>query len=115
VTGLQVKEADASISAWILFGISGGNELFLQVRSSDKKTTLIRSEKTTNQQPYLMLIRRDPDFEALHSVDGKAWTSFGRGVLRLPTNHVAGFVISTVSPETTTTVKFDAMRILLPK
>jgi serine/threonine protein kinase len=115
VTGLQVKETDVSISAWILFGISGGNELFLQVRSPDKKTTLIRSEKTTSQQPYLMLIRRGPDFEALHSVDGKAWTSFGRGVLKLPTNHVAGFAISTVSPETTTTVKFDAMRLVLPK
>jgi len=115
VTGLQVKEADASTNAWVLFGISGGNELFLQVRSSDKKMVLIRSEKTMSQQPYLMLIRRGPDFEALHSVDGKTWTSFGKGVLKLPTNHVAGFAISTVSPDTTTTVKFDAMRLVLPK
>jgi len=115
VTGLQVKETDGSTSPWIFFGISGANELFLQMRSADKKTTIIRSEKTTVQQPYLMLIRRAGDFEALHSADGKVWNSFERCAVRLPANHVAGFAISAVSPEMTTTVKFDAMRIAVPK
>jgi len=115
VTGIQVKERDASMTPWLLFGLSGNNELFLQVRASDKKTTVLRSEKTTLQQPYLMVIRRGKDFEALYSADGKSWTSFGQGVVTLPVSHVVGFSISTVAPETTTTVKFDLMRLALPK
>jgi serine/threonine protein kinase len=115
VTGIQVKERDASTTPWLLFGISGNSELFLQVSVSDKKTTVLRSEKTTLQQPYLMVIRREKDFEALYSTDGKSWTSFGRGVVSLPASHVVGFAISTVAPETTTTVKFDLMRLALPK
>lgn len=115
VTGLQVKEADASVSPWVLFGISGGNDLFLQVRTPDKKTVIVKSERRTMAQPpYLMLVRRGFIFEALHSTDGQAWTSFGRCALQLPKDHVAGFSISTTSPEALTTVKFDAMRLALP-
>jgi len=115
VTGIQVKERDASTTPWLVFGISGNSELFLQVRTSDKKTAVLRSEKTTLQQPYLMVIRRGKDYEALYSTDGKSWTSFGRGVVSLPAHHVVGFAISTVDPETTTTVKFDSMRLAVPK
>jgi serine/threonine protein kinase len=115
VTGVQVKETDASTGPWIFFGMSGDGELFLQIRGLDKKTTIVRSEKTTLQQPYLMMIRRVGDFEALHSSDGKTWKSFGRCSLKLPANHVVGFAISTVSPDATTTVKFDSMKLTVPK
>lgn len=116
VTGIQVKETAVSSNSWILFGISGANDLFLQVRTPDKKTSVVRSERRRmDQPPYLMLVRRGNVFEALHSADGEAWTSFAWCTLQMPKDHVAGFSVSTTSPELLTTVKCDAMRLAMPE
>jgi hypothetical protein len=64
---------------------------------------------------YLMLVRRGSLFEALHSIDGRSWTPFGRCTLELPSEHVVGFSISTQDPQKFATVRFDAMSLKLPR
>jgi hypothetical protein len=112
VTGIQVKGADASTCPCVLFGFLGNGELFFQVRNSENKAIVIKKViQPAAAQRYLMIVRRDSLFEALHSSDGIAWTSFGRCTLDLPAEHTVGFSISAVDPKKFATVKFDSMSL----
>jgi len=114
VTGIQVKGTDASTAPWILFGFLGNGELFLQVRNTDNKAVIVKRVNPLALDPrYLMIVRRENLFEALHSTDGRSWTPFGRCMLDLPSEHAVGFSISTLDPQKFATVRFDAMSLKL--
>ncbi len=114
VTGIQVKGTDASASPWLLFGFLGNGELFLQVRNPDNKAVIVKRANPLALDPrYLMIVRRENLFEALHSRDGRSWTPFGRCTLELPAEHAVGFLIATLDPQKFATVRFDAMSLKL--
>ncbi len=115
VTGIQVKGTDASTAPWILFGFLGNGELFLQLRNQDNRAVIVkRAKPLAPDSRYLMIVRRENVFEALHSPDGQAWTPFGRCTVDLPSEHVVGFLIATLDPQKFSTVRFDAMSLKLP-
>ena len=115
VTGIQVKGTDSSTAPWILFGFLGNGELFLQVRNLANRAVVVkRASPLVPDARYLMIVRRENLFEALHSSDGQAWTPFGRCTLDLPAEHAVGFSISTLDPLKFATVRFESMSLKLP-
>jgi len=115
LSGLLVKGDDPSTGPSLLFGFLGNGELVLQVRQPKGRNEVVkRSGDPMTLPTHLKLIRRDRQFEALVSTDGRAWNTFASRELDLPACNSVGFCVSAQVPNTLATAKFAEIHLLTP-